>query len=612
MGPQGTLYGRNTTGGLVHLITKRYEGERLSGYFDVVGGDLGRRDLSGAVSLPFVDGRIGARLSFRKARYDGQNKNVYLDESLDDEDVEMVRVNLSAQLNSDWNLRLSYDKTRQREHSALFRLDYIKPAVLRPACIKETKPELGCLINTMITGSEWRSVLERGNRKIRSDVSSRHNVDVWGGAATLEGSIGKLGIKSITAYRTLSRRNINDIDGTRWTILHPDADASQRQVSNELQLFGVVPDSSLEWTVGTFYFDETGEDKTTVVGIPELNPLSPSIIIPKGKNLSVAGYVHFIYGLTSKTNFNAGSRVTYERRHLSTSQENARGCTLEFINRPPCETKVSKAFSGWSYTASVDHQSSDNSVYYMSFSRGFKSGGFNARASEKVEFEPFGPEIVESLDIGYKSTWLDQRVRLNLSAFYSEYRNIQRTQLVAISRSEIATRVANAARAKIVGGELQFSAQPKPRWSFRTTAGTTIAKYEDFAGMDEYGNLVDKSHLELPNTPRFSFSVLLRNVNPITIGATNAEFALQADYSWQDRVYNDIDNGDIDQPAYGLLNLRASLYFKAKDIEVALFARNVTDEIYVTGGLDLTEQFGYRGTFLGPGRSTNLQITWKF
>ena len=612
MGPQGTLYGRNTTGGLVHLITKRYGGEGFGGYLELLGGNRGRRNLSGAVSLPLIDDDVGVRLAFRSTAFNGHNRNIFLDEKLDDEDVQMFRANLGARLTDTWNLQLSYDKTKQRERSTMFRLDYIEPTVLRPNCVLEPQPELGCLINVLITGDNWRTALEPGNREIRSDVSSRHDIDVWGTAATLKGTVAALGIRSITAYRALRRRNINDIDGTQWEILHPDADAEQRQFSKELRLSAESLNGIVKWSAGAFYFAEAGEDKTTVVGVPGLNPLSPSTIVPKGRNRSIAGYVHLIYALTPDTILDAGFRYTYEQRRLSTAQENGGGCTLRFVNRPPCRTKVSATFGGWSYRASVDHHFRDNRMAFASFSRGFKSGGFNARASDKAEFKPFDPETVDSFDLGIKSRWLNQKVRLNVSTFYARYRNIQRTQLIPLSDTEIGTTIANAAVANIHGAEVTAAAQLTARLSLRATAGLTIADYRDFTEFNEAGELIDKSDLMFPNTPRYAFSRLARYSFPIALGGSTAEFAVQADYSWQSRTFNDIENSDIDQPAYGLLNFRASMHFYATDIEVAFFALNVTDETYVTGGLDLTDQFGYRGTFLGRARSTNLQVIWRF
>ena len=612
MGPQGTLYGRNTTGGLVHLITKRYQGEGFGGYLDLVEGNRGRRDLSGGVSLPLIDETVGLRLSFKRATFNGHNRNVLLAEKLDDENVHVLRVNLGAQLSDEWNLAVTYDMTRQREHSTLFRLDYIAPAVLSTDCILDTQPKLGCLINSLITGGAWHTALDIGDRRVSSDVSSRHDVDVWGTAATVSGIAGVFGIKSVTAYRQLSRRNINDIDGTQWEILHPDADASQRQFSKEFQLSMATLNGILNWTAGAFYFEETGEDKTTVIGIPDLNPLSPSTIVPKGNNRSISGYAHATYAMTKSTNIGAGLRYTYERRRLSTRQENSGGCALRFVNRPPCTTRVSKTFGGWSYTVSLDHHFHNGRMAYASVGRGFKSGGFNARGSEEAEFEPFEPETVDSFDIGFKSVWFDKKVRLNVAAFYARYRNIQRTQLVALSETEIGTTIANAAKANIYGAELEFSTQPTPRWSLRATTGTTIAEYLEFSDVNATGELVDKSDLSFPNTPRHTFSVLAKYSLPISLGRSIAELAIQADYSWQSKTFNDVENSKIDQPAYGLLNLRASMYFSANDIEVAVYSRNVSNETYVTGGLDFTNQFGYRGTFLGPGRSINLQVTWNF
>jgi outer membrane receptor protein involved in Fe transport len=212
---------------------------------------------------------------------------------------------------------LSWDKTRERERSSLFHVTSIDPQVLDPACLADPSPLLGCFINFVVTDGNCASALDGNKRKLRSDVSSRHDPDVDGIAATVTVDFETFSVNSITAWRELRRRNVNDIDGTEWTILYPDASADQEQVSQEFQLYGEALDGGIEWLTGIFYFDEDGNDDTVIVAIPDLNPVSPSTIPPHGENTSYAAFGHMTYKVTDHSNLTLGLRYTWEDRELS-------------------------------------------------------------------------------------------------------------------------------------------------------------------------------------------------------------------------------------------------------------------------------------------------------
>lgn len=610
MGPQGTLFGRNTTGGVISLISRKNTEGTFGGVVEATGGDFGSRHYSAAVSLPIVEDRLAARLTFDSARRDGFGRNTLLGEDLDDEDAQSWRLNVNWSPSDVLDVLFSVDSTRQREHSSLFRVNSIDPQVLDPACLGQTPPLFGCFVNFLITGDNWSTALEGDERDIRSDVSSRHDLDVSGASATVTAQFERFGLRSITAYRELDRRNINDIDGTEWPILHPDADAGQHQFSQEFQVSGESGNTDAEWLAGLFYFDESGNDDTTVVSVPALNPFSPSTILPKGKNRSLAVFGHLTYPIGHRTTLSAGARYTQERRELSEQQFNAAGCTLEFVNQPPCRTEVSKRFDDWSYTFSLDRRLSEATLIYASTSRGFKSGGFNARATKEIEFQPFDPEILSNIELGMKTTYFDSRVQANLAFFYDDYQDIQRARLVALSQTEIASTVSNAARAYVTGGELRISAKPVPELVWDASVGLTIAEYREFDDTDTMGNTVDKSGLEFPKTPRWNFSTRMNYELPIRFrGATT----LQAAYAWRDKSYSDVDNSSaIAQGAFGLLDLRLSTYWVDWNLEFSLVAKNVTDEVYVTDGLDFSSQFGYTGVFLGPPRTYYGEFSWRF
>ncbi len=610
LGPQGTLYGRNTTGGVIHLVSKRNSSGRFGGELQLVAGNVGRHDYNLAVDFPVAGTAISGRASYQSANRDGYGRNALLGEDLDDERVDSWRLSFDWSPHPALSLFLSADSTRLRERTALFRINSLDEDIQDPGCLAEATPRFGCFVNFAITGGAWATALQGGDRTVRSDVSSTHDLDVSGVSLTVTADVLGATFKSISAYRDLERRNVNDIDGTEWAILHPDAEADQRQFSQEFQLLGESYDRSLEWIAGVYLFDESGNDNTRIVSVPALNPFSPSTILPRGENESIAAFGHVAYRISDTLNVIAGARHTRERRLLSEQQFNASGCTLEFVNRPPCRTEVADRFDGWSYVAGLDYRRDPASLVYAKVSRGFKSGGFNARASKEIEFRPVQPEIVTSFEIGTKISRLDGRLKAEAAYFYDDFRDIQRAGLVALSQTEIASTVENAASAYVTGGELRLTASFTDALQWHLGIGSTLARYREFDGADALGRPVDKSALDFPKTPRWSWNTRLRYEASLPAAS---DLLLQASYSWQSQTHPDVDNAPaLSQGAFGLLNLRSSLTLPRYNVTVALSAKNVLDTTYVTDGLDLSGQFGYTGVFFGPPRTYTGEIYWRF
>jgi iron complex outermembrane receptor protein len=142
--------------------------------------------------------------------------------------------------------------------------------------------------------------------------------------------------------------------------------------------------------------------------------------------------------------------------------------------------------------------------------------------------------------------------------------------------------------------------------------GLTIANYDEFDALDSSGEIVDKSDLDFPRTPRWNVSARLQYTLPFNLLPVDGTTSFLADYSWQSKTYNDVDNSDIAQGSFGILNLRLSMQLLKPDLELAFFVKNVADKDYVTGGLDFSDQFGYTGVFLGPPRTYAAQLTWRY
>jgi iron complex outermembrane receptor protein len=480
-GPQGTLFGRNTIGGAV-LLTTTLPGDNFGGTVRVGVGDDNLREAFGALDLPVSD-TLGFRVSAGTRERDGYVHRVYDGLDLGNENTHTFQGSMRWRPSDDFSLILRSDYTKSDEHGSPFVFVTINGSQAFPAA---TSRGAGCPGATFPPPSVPQGVVDArcandatwdlghftngGNAKASSELEN------WGVSATAQWQISpSFSLKSISAYRELEWQGARDADNTGLLVLHTDYGSDGDQFSQELQaLFDV---GSVKGVIGAFYFEESINDLLTVpFAAPP--PLVASGAIPGSRdyqeaqidNDNWAAFTQWTFNATDKLSLTAGVRYTEETKGIYITSFTTTPLTAPVVvpttyNTPnvagpglnillqPFENK----YSSTTGSASVQYNFTDSVMSYVSWSQGFKSGGFNQRYNNAPPDNvpvAFDEETAETYELGIKSEF-GGSVRLNAAIFRTNYDNMQLTY-----RLGIVPLLFNAGKSRIQGGEVEFTYAP--------------------------------------------------------------------------------------------------------------------------------------------------------
>jgi len=603
-GPQGTLFGKNTTGGAIQLITRR-PGPELEGHASVRAGNLDRLDVEGRVAGPLGDRLFGSLSALTTSR-DGYVRSLATGEVLNDDDRDVARGALRWLATDRVTVDFLTDATRERESS----LDQGLVALFGGPVGDFYNRVVGdfgfpTLDDSFITGDLTTSFSTFPSRNDGDVFSSTLRVS-WAGAAT--------NLLSITNYREYEYQGSSDLDGTPIRFFDRTFRQEQEQVSQELQLSGLAFDDRLEWLVGGLYFQEDPRDRSVAFAFenlfqalemapgpiysppgapPELcdpGPPPPEVVCFGGagnpanlfwfngdgafddlriKTTSYAAFGEGTLAVGDRLSLTAGLRYTYDEKDF------------RFFTDPmssPARTITDReSWDQWSPRLSLSFQVRDNLLLYLSASQGFKSGGFNAtRSMTRESLPPYDPETLWAYEGGFKTELAGNRLRLNGSAFYYDYDDIQFAAFLVVD-GELLFAIQNAATARIQGFELELEALPFPGFLVSGSLGYVDSEYTDLRAQ---GNATLDG--EVPKTPDWTGTVSLQYAFQL---ADAGSMIVRGDYSYRGAYFNDVANTPfIEQEAFGLVNARIVYAFPSDRWELALFGTNLTDELYLEHG----------------------------
>lgn len=269
-------------------------------------------------------------------------------------------------------------------------------------------------------------------------------------------------------------------------------------------------------------------------------------------------------------------------------------------------TSYEKSWTEATPSAGLNYQLTPDVLAYLSYARGFKSGGFNGRPSPNAEGQfgvvtPYDPETLDSYEVGLKSEWLDHRLRANASAFFSNYKGIQ---LLALDPSTGFFNTVNAARDVIDGFELELAARPIGGLEIQSSLGWMHNEYKSLsAGALASGILYGN---KLPLTPDFDGSLGVSNSWKLSQGA----LTVRGDYSYRSQIFFEADDLPYSrQGAYGLANARLS--YDHGDWEVAAYGLNLTNKIYNTNAQDVAPSLDAAFASVGAPREWGAELTYR-
>jgi len=564
-GPQGTLYGRNTTGGAVNVITNAPTADFRAG-FNGEYGTFGRAKAEGYVSGPILPNLLG-RLAVNAERGGAWQYHRDTGQKLGDVDKTAIRGRLTWDASDAVTVDLSATYQVDKSDGLGFRL--LGPytvsggAVTYPADTAwritgwGISPEMALVAGVSTTAKPFRD-----NEGFY--VSARIKAD-----------LGWADLTSITAVQTFSRKEFNDWDGTRFNesnvYFYNDIDV----FAQELRLSS-NSDGPFHWMIGAHYADESidGGFYTNFRGNPNL------INTGYGQSVSAFGvFTHNSYQVNEKLNLIAGLRWETEERTLDS------GGTFVAPNPPPAAKSYDTDLNEVSGRLGLEYTLTDDALFYASVARGVKSGGFTTYNATSAT--PFKPEIVIAYEAGIKSDLFDRRLRLNGALFYYDYKDQQVQGLEYDRITGRLGKITNVPKSHIYGGEIELTWVPLDGLTISQNLGYKTGEY------DEY-NAIDGAKTDAANPKDGPWDVIITNDRSgerlsfpkMNYGGSIAydweaagwELRAETNYNYRDELYSVSSSSIID--AYWLWNGNLSASPVGANWRVGLWGRNLFNTYY--------------------------------
>ena len=580
-GPQGVLNGRNSTGGSIHYYSKS-PAEELSGQVAIEAGNYGLRKFKGSVDIPLIDDELLFRASMMRTTRDGYTEN--LSDPSDDHDRDDLlagRVTLKYLPTETLDITLHGTFTDDDGDFAAWKMLNLDETSLLAGATQIDDP-----------------------RKVMTNTGPRiAPMRNWNIDATVKWDLSWAVLTSISAYSDVSVGPFRyDVDATEIPVLNQGEEnktnglvEDAKTVSQEF-LLSSQGEGRLNWVVGAYYL----KDKQSWLTGIEIPPFSLPLI-SFDASTEVDGYAtfgHIAYDLTDKIRINTGLRYSYEEKTNTSSQL----LGFETVAGPVTQ---SKSWDAWTPKFGLDYFISDNTMMYISASKGFKSGAFNPTG---VGEPPVNPETNNAYEIGLKSTMLNDRLRLNLSVFDYDYTDLQ----VQSVDSNVQLAFQNSGEAEIQGLEVEITALPTDKLKLDVALSLLDAEYVEFVSLDENGLPISLAGNTLPNSPDFTASVGIEYTQPIN-GWGHA--IMRTDYYYSDEKFFNEFNDPVRayQKAYGLWNARISFESLEGSWNLSLFGKNLTDEVLLSTTFVLPDFFGegYVG-FLNAPRTFGAEFEYNF
>lgn len=575
-GPQGTLYGKNTTGGAVNVISRKPD-FKTDGYATLGLGSKNERIVDAALGGALVDERLAARLALYSEERDGFTKNIVNGQSYGDENKKALRLQFLAQLNPDlealWKI-----------HSRAFKGDGSNGA--------------------LTTGTYYGAYTRPEGRKIAINTDEDIRLEHDGTSLTLNYDIGDYKLTSISAIDWIDQDTLLDSDYAPYDQNgYTDTSNGYRQYSQEFRLAS-PQDELLRWILGAHYFHEDLDSRA--------QRIIPQGLLPNGVSNQTGAVVYrdldythttdsyalfgnLTYDFTDKFSVTGGLRWTLEEKdidlQLTQLVRNAGTGALQ----PQAtlgsngQQSLSESWDAFTYDVTPEYRINDNLRVFFRYAHGFRSGGFNTGLSTSLgQLTAVDPEYLDSYELGLKSEWFDGRLHANANLFYYDYEDIQ-VNVTTFNNGITTSALTNGAQGTVKGVEFTLEAQPTERLHLQAALAYLDTEYTDFADRNPTtGALVgDYSGNAFARAPKHTAAVGFDYSIPLSVGG---KVVVGADASYRSREYflanrqEKADEKRMSQEAYTLVNARLSYFTQDEKYSVSTFVNNLTDKKYLVHG----------------------------
>ena len=609
-GPQGTLYGKNTTGGAISIVSRKPDLADLAAAGSAMYGSYDQIVLNGYVSAPLVTDRVALSLAGQWDKRDGLVTDPRTDRRYNDRDSLTVRGILRVQATDRIELLASGDYNRQRNALTLgyptAPLGGVRPIPANPY------GDYDFQASTSFTGDE-------GQR-----------LDHWGVNLTANWELtDAITLTSITSWRKLEPDLFVDIDASEAELGDVFVGIDQRQFSQEVQLKWDA--DRFSGVFGLFYLNETVSSHQEAYADDLFGVPFTRLIDDSQNTKSYAAFGQATYDLTDRFSVTAGLRYTKEERtydRFTTTVSTfplLNGITFRFPGSLPAPLNLDNTaeFDAWTPSFTLSYKPGEDSQIYASVSRGFKSGGFNGRANSLADLTQvvdgeatlvttFEPETVWTYETGAKASFLGGRVYLAGSVFYSDFRNFQ----ARVGGGAVAVfPVLNAGQLSIWGAELETVVKPTRAWTLRSSFGYLDAQYDEFNdGRRAPAFSCNPTGQRITCEPAFAPPISLNLATDYRFDLGGAgSLTLGSDARFVDRHFLSVDNRPgLVEDGYWLVNAFARFDDASRRWYVQGGVKNLFDEIYRTDGQEFSSVGNIQTVYFGDPRTYNVMVGFAF
>jgi len=670
-GPQGTLFGKNSIGGLISIEPKRPT-NNFEGYAQATFGNYNDRQFEGAVNIPIIQDKLLVRIAGQSQQRDGYTKDFFTGKDYDNRDYYSWRVGVTLRPTDDLENYFVYDGYYQDTNGSSAIARFANPnfvlsrlnsgfSALPPNLTKgqiaaqcfavvtlsgpgfapiNGDPSGGCpnakfqiglvpgVADAVAAQAALGARVEYGHsvQGIGKDYFYGFtNVTTWDVADNLT-------VKNIAAARVFKQLSTTDDFGTFLPVLNIGVPGNQRQwgdnsiqYTEEFQLQGKALNDKLSWVAGGF-LEYDGPLGDTVLGSTAVG--NPAFYHFTETARSQAAFVHGIYDLSDYVEglrFTAGYRytwdhVTSEERGLNgvdQIQRNGAGlptnCSISNTDNN-CHVSEGGNFSSFGWNVGLDEQLTPTTLIYVRSGNAYRPGGFNLNVGE--QFAKFQPEHVTDVEIGTKVDWVlfGKHGRTNFDLFHTDYKSIQVQELVTVPDAnggppKVNSAYQNAATATLEGGELEASVEPVTGLVIEPRASYINANYNTYPL--GFGTLNDNPPFQY--LPKWQYSLTATYTLPVD--ESWGDISVSGTYSWYGHQYLSVNAGEIYpiMPSYENINLRVDWKnIFGNTVDAAFFMTNVTDNTHVIGGFPIYAQLGFTSLVYNEPQMYGFTLKYRF
>ncbi|WP_332817458.1 TonB-dependent receptor [Sphingopyxis sp.] len=620
-GPQGTLFGKNTTGGAINAIRTRPTGQfgaRIAGTL----GTFDRRELRAVVNFPIVEDVLAGKAAFFYEHVDGFRNVVFPGRRDGDRRYWSASGTLLFTPSTSFEALLTYDHVKDRSESTpVLAIYQAGPTTLPTTPAVVVQGETPCRV------FGFCPPLDTKGSRINGSGIAHNDLDAITLNARLDVS-DDIKLVSVTGWRKSQENIVTDFDATELLIFQTQRPEDNfQQFSQELRLEGTIGDR-VNFVAGGFYYRGHYDSRLSRIqdlgyirGVPGLigvySQFFPSAPITGMTNIdhvakSYAAFAQLDVEFIDDLTLTLGGRYTHDRKNILYELLNPDGSVVGPAQGAlvPQSIQTSASWSKFTPRVALKYQFSPDTLAYASFTRGYNAGGYSGRAPDISTVGPYNPETVDSYEIGLKTELLDRTLRLNVAAFRNDYNDKQEE----VSRATtvppyFGTTITNASAARIQGIEIEATAVPTSGLTATASFGYLDAKYRNFVGNISGLGVTDNSALKLRRAPQFTVTTSA----DYSFAAAGGEVSVGARYRLIDETELLVTNdpaGHVE--AGGFLDTSLGYERETSGVtwSVKLYGRNLTNTIRKS----IATRIGGFINFIAVnrGREGGVELTLKF